>query len=61
MFAYTLWSRGRWSISIGVSLHLHTDGGKPLMSLYRKLNWLGLCEVEPGSKHILTTEVLTDN
>ena len=33
--------RFRWNISIGGSLHLHTDGGKSLMPLYRKLNWLG--------------------
>ena len=31
----------RCSISIGVSLHLHTNEGKSLMSLYQKLNWLG--------------------
>ena len=30
-----------WSISIGVSFHLHTVGAKSLMLLYRKLNWLG--------------------
>ena len=35
---YLKWSR--WSISIGVSLLLHTDRGMSLMPLYQKLNWL---------------------
>ena len=41
-FGLLVVENGRLSISIGVLLHLHTNGGMSLMPLYRKLNWLGM-------------------